>query len=274
MSEKHQIYGIGRKKHCVVSCIDYFCGDIGEKTIADQLKNRWKGICFDAIVHCAAVMEGENNQIYHTNYNGTENMVDFARKSDCKCFIYLSSIPVIGVPQEIPITEEHPINPQTVYHKTKYWGEIVIRDKLERVLDYKILRIASPLGAGLSERKIAGAFLRACMEEKDIMIWGSGTRIQNYIDLEDIAYAVDCAMAAKGQSGLYLIPGNSVTDQALAELCREVCHSQNKIQIERPEKKEIQWKIDGTKAWSRLGYEPRISLEETLTRILAVWKNL
>lgn len=266
------VYGIGRKEKCGIPCKDYLQIDIGNENDFTKLEYRWGKYTFDIVVHCAAEMSNNTYKLYQTNCYGTQMIADFAKKTGCRNFIYLSSIPVIGTPKGKQITENHEIFPKTTYQITKHLGEIIIEQTMRHVCDYKILRIASPLSPRMSDKKIAGAFIKSCIEKRDIAIWGSGTRMQNYIDVRDIAYAVERACCSDSESGLYLISGHNVTDKELACLCRKVCLSDNNIQVQRIGGLEEQWNVNGKKAKTVLGYEPQYSLEETLTKIFEEWR--
>jgi len=71
--------------------------------IADEI-----GSC-DAIVHAAAVinMGFDNPDVIITNCLGTQQLLRSAEILEARCFVYLSSVPVIGVPKKLPITEDH-----------------------------------------------------------------------------------------------------------------------------------------------------------------------
>ena len=125
----------------------------------------------DIIVHCAAIITHDNysNQLLNANCIGVQNIAEYANSIKCKQLVYFSSLPIIGKPSVIPITEEHPINPPTVYHITKYFGEQVLRLLLgeERVV---VFRIPSPIGRKTAPNKIVPVFVQNAIQNVDFNI--------------------------------------------------------------------------------------------------------
>ena len=54
--------------------------------------------------------------------------------------IYLSGLTIIGVPKNIPITEDHHVKPLNIYHALKYFGENLINLDKSNEIDSLILR--------------------------------------------------------------------------------------------------------------------------------------
>ncbi len=219
------------------------------------------------LIHLAADldMQGSDRTIL-TNCLGTYHVIRLAKAMGVEQFIYMSSIPVIGVPRELPVTELHSVEPKTLYHITKYAGEQMVRQELSGKMQTVILRISSPVGAGMNPGNYLSFLLRKCKKNETIELYGEGKRSQNYIDVRDIAAAVLCSISSD-KSGLYLIAGRKeITNQKLAFLCKEMTGSSSDIiwgKREDPEEKN-QWVISGEKAYKELGFFPQYELVETI----------
>ena len=72
------------------------------------------------VVHLAADIRvpGDGRTI-EVNCLGTYYVTELANELGADKLIYLSSVPVIGKPIDVPITEDHPAHPETLYHITK-----------------------------------------------------------------------------------------------------------------------------------------------------------
>ena len=221
------------------------------------------------VVHCAAIISNDNysNLLLNANCIGVQNIAAYANGAGCERLIYFSSLPVIGKPSIIPITEEHPINPPTVYHVTKFFGEQVLRLLMgeERLA---IFRIPSPVGRKTAPDKIVPVFVKNAIENVDYNLLGQGKRIQNYIDVRDIARAVEFAID-RNASGLFNIASEkSYSNKELAELCIELFDSKSKIHFNGIDKEEdFQWVVSTKKAHELLGFEAQYSLVDTLREI-------
>ncbi len=224
----------------------------------------------DAIVHCAAIIsnDGLSNLLVDANCKGVQNMAAYALKTKCKEFVYFSSLPIIGKPKENPITEEHPIeNPPTVYHLTKYFGELILKNLL-KAKSLSIFRIPSPIGRNTPPNKIIPVFVKNAIENRDYMLLGKGGRIQNYIDVRDIARAVRCAIEKCG-NGVYNIgSARSYSNKEVAEICIKLFNSSSAIHYQGVDDEEdLKWYVSIDKAKKELGFETIYSLEDTLREI-------
>lgn len=248
----------------------YIPSDITDK---QTLQNLPKSV--DVIIHCAAIITNDNfsNELLNANCIGIQNIASYAINTQCKQLIYFSSLPIIGKPSAIPITEEHPINPPTVYHTTKYFGELVLQILMgkNRVV---VFRIPSPVGRKTAPNKIVPVFVKNAIENIDYNLLGQGKRIQNYIDVRDIATAVECAIARKAFGIFNIASERSYSNKELAELCIKLFHSKSIINYTGSDPEEdFQWIVSTEKAKRELGFIAKYSLEETLMDISKNFKQ-
>jgi len=261
---KYEVYGIGRSMRSNISAFEYICVDIcNREELFTQVMNKMRNV--DVIIHAAAEISDNTEKLYLTNCYGTQNMIELAQKLDCKQFIYISSIPIIGKPIEFPITEQHRIYPKTVYHYTKYFGEQIVRQLNNFGIINCILRIASPVGAEMPNNKIFSVFVEKSIRNEDIIIWGDGTRIQNYIDIRDFVQVVE-KVIKMNVGGLYNIPGNSISDYDLAKKCIHCFDSKSNVCIKNDIlKTEVEkWIISGKAAERDLGYIVGKTIEDSI----------
>lgn len=231
------------------------------KYVAEQLKK-----C-DVIIHLAANLDlnGEDRTI-SVNCIGTYHMIRLAEKLSAKKFIYISSIPVIGTPKILPITEEHPVEPRTLYHISKYMGEQMLRTLCPADMETVVLRISSPIGVGMRENNYLSFLFQKCWKNEPIELFGWGMRKQNYIDVRDVALAIITAVE-KHSKGVFLIAGKrAITNRDLAFLCKEITGSESEISWGKREDPEEfnQWVILIRKAEEQLHYFPEYSIRDTL----------
>ena len=242
----------------------YIQSDIIERKTLEKLPPE-----VDIIVHCAAIITQDNysNLLLNANCIGVQNMAAYANSAKCSQLVYFSSLPIIGKPSMIPITEEHPIAPPTVYHVTKFFGEQILKLLLgeEKVV---IFRIPSPIGLKTAPNKIVPVFVKNAIENIDYTLLGKGKRKQNYIDVRDIARAVEYAIIKKASGVFNIASERSYSNKELAELCIELFHAKSKIYFNGTDKEEdYQWVVSTRKAHEILGFEAQYSLIDTLKEI-------
>jgi UDP-glucose 4-epimerase len=155
-----------------------------------------------------------------TNLIGTLQLLEQMRKANTKKIIFSSSGgTVYGIPQEIPITENHPTDPISSYGIVK----LAIEKYLHLYwtlygMNYCILRISNAYGARQPITPTQGAiaaFLGKAAAKEEIVIWGDGTVLRDYIYASDIANAFLQASLYQGELKVFNIGsghGHSLKD--------------------------------------------------------------
>ncbi|MBE8182314.1 MAG: UDP-glucose 4-epimerase GalE [Candidatus Portiera sp.] len=107
-----------------------------------------------AVIHLAAFKAvGESTEQplrYHSNnVIGLLNLLNSMNEFGCNKFVYSSSATVYGIPQRLPLDEEHPLASTNPYGTTKIIGESILRDVATYSDDYSCisLRYFNPAGA-------------------------------------------------------------------------------------------------------------------------------
>ena len=156
----------------------------------------------DAVMHFSSYIDvGEsvtNPEKYYTNnVVNTMNLLKVMLKHDVKKFIFSSTCATYGVPQKIPLVEDHPQNPINPYGWTKLMVERILKDyDAAYGLKSVILRYFNASGADESaiigehhdpETHLIPLILDAAIgKREDIKIYGTdydtpdGTCIRDY----------------------------------------------------------------------------------------------
>jgi nucleoside-diphosphate-sugar epimerase len=244
-------------------------GDISSPSFAEQLKN-FVSRC-DAIVHAAAALTKAHDasEVSMTNCLGTQQVLHLARIWNVASFVYLSSVPVIGRPRHLPVTENHPTSPLTAYHAAKLYGEHLVEIARRSGMQAVTLRLTSPVGPRMCRDRIMAVFVeRACLGE-DIVLLGQGKRCQNYVDVRDVACAVESCLEQRA-TGLFHIGGRDyISNLDLAYRCMHRLDSASRIRLSgQPDPEEgIIWDVSIARAAEQLNYKPRQRLEDSIDAI-------
>ncbi len=182
-------------------------GDYGDPLLLSKL---FKEYTFTAVMHFASftvVSESVQHPLhyYANNVSKTVILLDSMVKHNVLTLIFSSSCAVYGIPEYLPLTENHPCNPISPYGTTKYMIELMLKDcAVAYGLRYVALRYFNAAGAlskeGLGERHQPEThsiplLLKAAQTGKPFYIFGSdyptkdGTCIRDYIHVYDIAVA-------------------------------------------------------------------------------------
>lgn len=232
---------------------------------------------FDAVVHCASFLKNEefSETLGSINIIGTQNILKLTESISSHKLVLISSCPVIGMPFQHPITENHPTNPESYYHLTKLIQEqLIVYAGRKNLLEGIILRIPSPIGIGMNEATILPVFIKNAVANKPLMLSGRGSRSQNYIYVKDIAQAVYLSLLSRKASGIYNIASeNPITNYGLAEMCVSLLNSSSAINFNGSDDPcdNYHWDISIAKAKAELGFSPQIRIEDA---ILEIARNL
>ena len=200
----------------VVPRISELCGmaiDVIEADVRDPeaLRRTFHDHPISGVVHCAglkAVGEGEERPLAYWDVNvaGTIALAEVMGEAGVARLVFSSSATVYGQPDALPVAEDAPLKPQSVYGRTKRTAEDFLRDLTRANANWRIavLRYFNPAGAHPSARigespadrpqnlvpllcKIAGG------EIGELAIFGSdwptedGTGVRDYLHVQDLA---------------------------------------------------------------------------------------
>ena len=253
----------GPPAYRVVSC------DIGDPAAVDAL-DRAVGRC-NVVVHTAATLEHslEAVAIAQVNCTGTQAIAALAGRWGAESFVYTSSIGVIGLPSELPVTEDHPVRPKTAYHGSKAYGETVTSLLAERGVQAISMRLTAPVGREMPAGRILPVFVARASAGAPISVAGEGSRGQDYLSVEDIAEATWAAVDA-GVSGLFNIgSGRVVTNLELARQVVDQLDSTSEIRTgEAPDDEDgVRWEVSIEKAATAFGFAPRVGIDQSIREL-------
>ena len=201
-----------------------------------------------AVMHFAAyIAVGESvkepAKYYHNNVVGTLTLLEAMIAAQIKYFVFSSTCAIYGLPQEIPMTEAHPLNPLSPYAASKYMVEQILTDfDTAYGLKSVAFRYFNASGADPSGRLgedhnpethlIPLALLTALGKREKLYIYGTdydtsdGTAIRDYIHVGDLATAhvlgLEYLLAGGASEVFNLGNGNGFSVREVIETARRV----------------------------------------------------
>lgn len=223
------------------------------------------------------------NPVYdiQTNVISTINLLEMAKSSKIKKIIYASSGgTVYGIPQRIPIPEDHPTNPICAYGISKLMVEKYLHLYLNLCgLDYVSLRMSNAYGERQDPSRSQGVvavFLANIIKGKPVNIWGDGKIVRDYVYVKDIVDA--CLKATESKQTKYRIfnigSGDRISLNELIEIIRKTTGREIKIKYTKGRKIDVPINVlDTALAKEVLGWESRVSIEEGIKKVLEVGQS-
>ncbi|GAB6050666.1 UDP-glucose 4-epimerase GalE [Hydrogenophilus islandicus] len=126
-------------------------GDVRDRAALDAAFARYPS---DAVIHFAgkkAVGESVAKPLLYYDHNvvGSLRLLEAMAAAGVKCLVFSSSATVYGEPQQLPLTETHPLSATNPYGRTKLIIEEMLRDTFRADPTWRIaiLRYFNPVGA-------------------------------------------------------------------------------------------------------------------------------
>ena len=149
----------------------------------------------DVVFHYAAnpeVRVSTTNPDIHFNENvvATFNLLEAMRKNDVKQLVFASSSSVYGEPEAIPINEDAPIKPVSVYGASKAACESLIHAYSNLYgIRAVILRYANVVGPRLRHGVVYDFVKKLLRNQQVLEVLGDGTQTRSYIYVTDAVNA-------------------------------------------------------------------------------------
>lgn len=215
----------------------------------------------------------ENHEV---NATATLKLLLLARELNVQRFVYVSSSEVYGTAQWVPMTEEHPTFPMTVYGASKLAGECYTR-AFHRTYNYPtvVVRPFNTYGPRCHHEGDSGEvipkFLLHSLAGKPMIIFGDGTQTRDFTYVSDSAHGIILAGTSDGAIGQTINLGNG-KEITVNDLAKEVAaiagNDPATVQYEIPRPGDVlRLCADMNKAKKLIGYAPSVSLRDGLIKL-------
>ncbi|AGK62030.1 Nucleoside-diphosphate-sugar epimerase [Archaeoglobus sulfaticallidus PM70-1] len=200
---------------------EFIWGDVRKP---EEMKEAFRDV--DAVIHLAAKlptapgMVDEAGDVNDTNYRGTVNVLELARKSDAS-MIFASTCNVYGVGMNMDESSEP--KPLNSYAESKLKAERACIEYHEKYgLDVKILRLASVYGysPGVRFNLVVNYFTLRAVTGYPLTVFGDGSNWRPFVHVRDVAKAF-LFFIENGKSGeIYNIGRENYMIRDVAEIVK------------------------------------------------------
>lgn len=245
----------------------------------------------EAIFHLAGtthipMAESDPQLAFETNIKGSLNVFDAAvENSPGVRLVLISSAEVYGkaLPEEVPLTEDHPLRPASIYGLTKLCAEETASYYSRvRGLDAVILRPFNHIGPGQRPRFVAAAFaLQIARIEKGlqppVLEVGNLDPARDFTDVRDMVRGYRLAVGSCRTGAAYNIcSGRAYTIREILE--RLLKFSSCRIEV-RPSEARLRktdvpiFQGDSSRFSAVSGWRTEFDIDQTLQAILDYWRK-
>jgi dTDP-glucose 4,6-dehydratase len=223
-------------------------------------------------------------EILTVNSRGTHLALDVAKDKGAR-FLFASTSEVYGDPLVHPQPEEYwgnvnPIGTRGVYDEAKRFGEaITMAYRRYKGVDAKLFRIFNTYGPNmrLDDGRVVPNFIGQALRGEPITVYGTGQQTRSFCYVDDLIDGI-FRMSNTGSDVSGPINIGNPTERSMIEFAQEIKRltgSSSEI-VHQPlptADDPKQRRPDIAKANAILEWEPRISLEEGLSRTIEYFRG-
>jgi len=222
-------------------------------------------------------------QTTKTSVHGAINMLGLAKRTKAK-ILQASTSEVYGDPEVHPQNESYwghvnPIGIRSCYDEGKRCAETLFFDyHRQHQLEIKVVRIFNTYGPRMhpNDGRVVSNFIVQALSGKDITIYGDGSQTRSFCYVDDLIEGFIRLMASPSDTTGPINIGNPVesTIKELAETIIAMVGGKSKLIFNPlPQDDPKQRKPDITLARNKLGWEPKVKLNDGLTNTVDYFKK-
>jgi len=244
-------------------------GDISDGKIWDRMPKT-----ITHVFHLAAVIPRRSQDmnraaIAEDNLLPLTHLIEKSQRwPNLKQVIFSSSISVYAKTGAL-LNEDSPKIPIDIYGASKLAGEHLLFCLGSRGVQVVSLRYSSLYGYGQYQGTVLPMMVNRAIKKKEILVYGSGKRTQNFIYHDDAANANFLAYKKQGKGAFNIGSGISITMKELAENISWVFTNgeANIVYSLEKDDHDLGFKLDISKAKRELGYQPSFQIKDGLKKL-------
>ena len=248
-----------------------------EKSVEDDLRDEMQKC--DVVYHLAAllgVVSSDKSPLktLKVNIDGTVNVFKNALDAGVEKIVYSSSSEVYGEAREIPLKEDSPKAPVSVYGVSKLTAEMYAQGFMrEHGLNINPVRFFNVYGPGQGYEWVITIFIKKILNNEPPVVFGDGSQVRCFTHVTDIVKGMEF-VRKKGKPGeAYNIANDKPLNmKELAETIIKISGKDLKLKLEdfnkntRLKEREIMRRIPSIEKLKTLGWKPEVDPEEGLKK--------
>jgi dTDP-glucose 4,6-dehydratase len=251
-------------------------GDIRDKnTVMKTMKN-----C-DVVVHFAAESHVDRSitgpEIFiETNVLGTNILLECAKKSNIKKFIFMSTDEVYGSVLKGFSKEEDPMDPSSPYSASKAAADLLVQAYHKTFqLPAIIVRGSNNFGPYQYPEKLIPLFVTNLLEGKKVPLYGTGKNIRDWIYVEDMCRAIKFITEYGENGAVYNVGGGNgktnieITEIILKKLGKDISYIEY---VKDRLGHDFRYALDSTKIHD-LGWKQQVDFDNAMEKTIEWYKH-
>ncbi|HEY1572330.1 MAG TPA: NAD-dependent epimerase/dehydratase family protein [Pseudonocardiaceae bacterium] len=214
------------------------------------------------------------------NVLGTINVAEAARRAGARKIVFASSGgSIYGTPDQLPVTEDTPVNPLSPYAVSKVSGELYLNAFRQLYgLECTCLALANVYGPRQDPHGEAGVvaiFARALLAGAPTRIFGDGGNTRDYVYVGDVAAAFLTATGPAGNGRRYNIgTGVQTADRDLHRMAADAAGVPDRPDQAAARLGDLRASaLDASRAAAELDWRPETPIAEGVRRTVDYFRD-
>ncbi len=255
-------------------------GNVADAEAVDRAVSDWRP---DAIVHFAAESHVDRGilspqPVIETNFNGTFQLLEAARKHKIARYLQVSTDEVYGsIDAPAEADESYPLRPSSAYSASKAGADLLA---LSYVTTYKmdvvVTRASNNYGPYHFPEKLIPLMISNALEDRPLPVYGDGMQVRDWLWVDDHCRAIR-AVLDKGRSGeVYNIGGNRALPNidVVHKILEAVGKPESLIRtVEDRPGHDRRYAITSEKVMNETGWAPRVDFESGLAAAVGWYRD-
>lgn len=256
----------------VPSASRFYHLDIRDKKLATVLAAETPQVIFHLAAQTSVPLSIENPiQDADINIAGSLNLFRTCVENQVSKIIYSSTAAVYGIPESLPITEDHPVSPISGYGISKLTVEKYLQYyHFVHGIAYTVLRYANVYGEGQDnsgEGGVVAIFMQQALRRNRPKIFGDGDQTRDFIYIQDVVEANIRSLHQANQHILNISSGIGTSINRLRETIGEITGTDLIPDYRPPRSGDIRDSVlDNHRAAQLLGWVPAYNIKQGLSQ--------
>lgn len=250
-------------------------GDTRDRTAVGQ------AIAGCQVVFHLAASVGNTRSIEHplvdseVNVLGTLTVLEAARGQGIERVVYSSSAGIFGELKTLPISEDHPQDPDSPYGTSKLAAEkmCLVYNKLYAMKNVclRYFNVYGPLQRYDAYGNVIPIFANRIVRGEPLTIYGDGEQTRDFVNVYDVASAnIQAALTPEVQGVFNIGSGTRISINALARMIQDAAGREVGVRYAAPRKGDVRDSLaEISAAQKAFGFAPRVDMTEGLAEYMA-----
>ncbi|OGP79262.1 MAG: Vi polysaccharide biosynthesis protein VipB/TviC [Deltaproteobacteria bacterium RBG_16_49_23] len=279
-------FSTGKRENLVFGEVYPFL-EVVERDICDMTSCQRAMEGIEYVFHQAALPSVQRSvedplTTHQVNAEGTLNILIAARDTGVKRVIYAASSSAYGDTPTLPKKEEMVPKPLSPYALQKFIGEEYCRLFSQlyglETISFRYFNIFGPKQDPNSlYSAVIPRFIDALVSNRPPVIFGDGEQSRDFTYIDNVVHANLLAMVAERTRGetVNVACGRRVSLNQLLKILQDIIGSHVSPLYEEPRKGDVRHSLaDIKRAKAVLNYDPKVGIEEGLSRTVEFFKNM